>query len=250
MDTNPDPAPDAPTGDAPRPYPVLLLLDGAPCLVVGAGPVAARKARGLLEAGAAVTVVAPTVGREVRALAGDGAPACGSLRIESRAYAPPEAERYLLVVSATGDPEVDARVTADASTAGALVNRADTAAPGGGRDTHGAGTVLLPAVHRTGPVTVAVSTDGSSPALARWLRDRIGAALDSAHVATLAEVVGEARDARATAPGRGGSVDWAAALDDVAPLVAAGRAHEAREVLARHAGATTAATPRPGGHHR
>ncbi len=71
-----------------------------------------------------------------------------------------------LVVTATGDPSVDASVVADAVAAGVLVNRAD-----GDRS----GTVQLPAVLRRGPVTVAVSTGGASPALARWLRDRIAA---------------------------------------------------------------------------
>lgn len=223
-------------GAGPRPYPVVLHLDGAPCLVVGAGPVAARRVRGLLEAGATVTVVAPAVGAGVRELADDGPPGGGVLALEVRPYAPPEASAYRLAVAATGDPGVDEQVMADALAGGALANRAGTPADGTGRGTTRAGTVLLPAVHRAGAVTVAVSTDGTGPALARWLRDRVAAGLDGADVATLAGLVGAARPgllAGGGAGGTGGGTDWTGVLDRVAPLVADGRTGEARELLAR-----------------
>jgi siroheme synthase-like protein len=215
----------------PRPYPVVLHLDGAACLVVGAGPVAARRARGLLEAGAAVTVVAPVIGDGVLALTGAGPRSCGSLTVEVRRYASPEASGFGLVVTATGDPDVDDTVAADALAGGALVNRADPAGRGAGGGAPATGTVLLPAVHRDGPVTVAVSTDGTGPALARWIRDRVAAGLDGTDVAALAGLVGEAR-AELLAPGRRGTpFDWPDALDRVAPLVAAGRVDEARALL-------------------
>ena len=230
----PVPGPAAGTGTGapgvrPRPYPVVLHLDGAPCLVVGAGAVAAHKAVGLLGAGAAVTVVAPVIGDEVRSLA-DAAPhACGALAVEVRAYAPPEASAYRLVVAATGDPGVDGRVTVDALAGGALVNRAGSQDGGTGRDVPVAGTVLVPAVLRVGSVTVAVSTDGTGPALARWLRDRVAAGFDGDDVATLADLVGEAR--AELLAGGGGQVDWPSTLDRVAPLVAEGRIDEARGLL-------------------
>ena len=75
-------------------YPVSLNLTGRACLVVGAGPVAARKARGLLAAGALVTVIAPEVGDAMAALS--------PLTIVRRAYAPGDAAAYRLVVTATG----------------------------------------------------------------------------------------------------------------------------------------------------
>jgi len=220
----------APDG-RPRPLPVLLHLEEAPCLVVGAGPVAARKARALLAAGAAVTVVAPELGADLRALAAAGQPAGGTLVVEARPYRSPEAAGYRLVVSATGMPDVDARVTADAVSGGALVNRADSATtPGDGRPP-AAGTVLLPAVHRDGPVTVAVSTDGSSPALARWVRDRLADGLTGDRVATLAALAEEARGALVGAGVPGSALDWPAALDRVAPMVADDRVDQARALL-------------------
>ncbi len=216
-----------------RPYPIVLRLAGAPCLVVGAGPVAARKARDLVAAGAVVTVVAPEVGAGMRQLvAGTTGP--GTLVVEARAYASPEASDYLLVVSATGDPGVDAEVTADALAGGSLVNRSDST-PGPGRHRAEAGTIQLPAVHRSGPVTVAVSTDGTGPALARWLRDRIaralGDALDGADATVLARLVEEVRDGLRATGTTGDAAAWDAALDEVAPMVAAGRVTEARDLL-------------------
>ena len=216
----------------PTPYPVVLHLVGAPCLVVGAGPVAARKAHGLLDAGASVTVVAPAIGPDMQSLVDAGPCRFGALGIQVRPYAPPEASDYRLVVAATGDRGVDGRVAADAVAGGSLVNLAGSPDGAGLRDGPVAGTVLLPAVHRAGPVTVAVSTDGTGPALARWLRDRVAAGMDDGAVATLAELVGAARTELLA--GGGGPVDWPSVLDRVAPLVAAGRVDEARELLASH----------------
>jgi siroheme synthase-like protein len=119
-------------------------------------------------------------------------------------------------------PDVDRRVVADALAAGVLVNSADGDSPG---------TVRLPSVLRSGPVTVAVSTGGSSPALARWLRDRIAACMGT-DLATVAALLDEARRALQGAGRPTGSVDWVAVLDDqVIPLVEAGRVEEARAVL-------------------
>jgi precorrin-2 dehydrogenase / sirohydrochlorin ferrochelatase len=198
-------------------YPVVLTVSGRRCLVVGGGPVAARRARGLLEAGAEVTVVAPDVVPAIDLLA-DG----GALEVVRRPYRSGEAAGYHLVLTATGAAEVDRSVVADAVSAGVLVNTAGGDAPG---------TVQLPAVHREGAVTVAVSTGGTSPALARWLADRLAASFP-ANVATIAELLDAAR-AELQAAGRPtGSVDWQAVLtDSVVPLVEAGRIEEARAVL-------------------
>jgi len=239
--TTTTPDPHAP-GDRWRGYPVVLVLEGAPCLVVGAGPLAARKVQGLLDSGAAVTVVAPRIGPEVRTLA-ESATSSGTLAVEDRPYRPPEASSYRFVVSATGDPDVDARVTADALAGGALVNRADSAPPRDDRPAPAAGTVLLPAVHRDGPVTVAVSTGGSSPALARWLRDRVAASLGP-DLVVLAELVDDARRSLLDSARTGAAVDWSATLDRVAPLVANGQVAEARRLLADLTGAGPRATLR------
>lgn len=201
---------------APTPYPVSLMVAGRPCLVVGGGPIAARKVAGLRTSGALVTVVAPEV-----------VPAIGErpdVTVHRRPYEPGEAARYRLVVTATGVAEVDAAVAEDADAAGVWVNSADDA---------GHCTFLLPSVHRDGPVTVAVSTGGASPALATWLRRRIGASVGGG-LGALAELLDGARR-RLQAEGRSTeSVDWQGLLDGPFPdLVRHGRRQEADALLER-----------------
>ncbi|HWE69169.1 MAG TPA: bifunctional precorrin-2 dehydrogenase/sirohydrochlorin ferrochelatase [Acidimicrobiales bacterium] len=205
-------------------YPVSLVVSGRGCLVVGGGTVAARKVEGLLDCGAWVTVVAPEVGEAVHALGTGlaGTDSTARLTIETRPYRSPEAADYRLVVTATGHPEVDHAVFADADAAGVWVNSADDV---------GNCSVLLPAVHRAGTVTVAVSTGGASPTLARWLRTRAAATLDF-DVAVVAELLDEARSLVKETGRSTESLDWDKILDSqVVPLVRQGRTDEARSVL-------------------
>ena len=134
-------------------YPVSLDVEGRACLVVGGGPVAARKASGLLRCGAVVTVIAPDICTAMAELS--------PLTIARRPYAAGDAGGYRLVVTATGIAAVDGAVYADADAAGVWVNSAD--------DSEHC-SFILPSVHRDGAVTLAVSTGGQSPALASWLR--------------------------------------------------------------------------------
>lgn len=206
-------------------YPVGLVVGGRPCLVVGGGRVAARKIAGLLACGAAVTVVAPEVHEALGTLSGDGVIAAidgPPLEVQIRPYRRGEAAAYRLVITATGDRAVDAAVHADAEEAGVWVNAAD--------DTEHC-TFILPAVVRDDPVSVAVSSGGTSPALAAWLARRISDALPPA-AGTLARLVGEAR-ARLQEQGvPTDSVMWRDVLEGPLPgLVAEGNIDEARAVL-------------------
>ncbi len=195
-------------------YPVALAVAGMPCLVVGGGPVAARKVAGLRSCGAEVTVVAPSVVADL--VAGPG------LTVHLRPYRRGEARDYRLVVTATGVPEVDRAVATDAEAGGVWVNSADDI---------GNCTFILPAVHRDGPVTVAVSTAGTSPALAGWLRDRVAAAL-APTVGTLAQLLAEARAELQAGGASTESVAWRPILDGPVPaLVATGDTAGARRQL-------------------
>ena len=192
--------------------------------MVGGGAVAARKVEGLLGSGARVTVVAPEVIDAIRSWKAAPPPGATaeSLTIETRPYRSPEAADYRLVVTATGRPEVDHAVSADADAAGVWVNSAD--------DVDNC-TFLLPAVHRTGSVTVAVSTGGASPALAGWLRSRVAGTLDF-DVAVVAELLEEARSKVLDTGTSTESLDWDRILESqVVPLVRQGRIDEARAVL-------------------
>lgn len=194
-------------------YPVNLVVDGRPCLVVGGGAVARRKADGLLACGAVVTVVAPDV---------DPALAARPVRVERRPYRRGEAGAYRLVIAATGDPEVDQAVFEDADAAGVWVNVADDPARC---------TFTLPAIARRGPLVVAVSTGGGSPAMAAWLRDRIAAELGGEYEVLLRLL----SEARVTIQGSGRStedVDWLSVLDShMLDLIRAGDIAKARERL-------------------
>jgi siroheme synthase-like protein len=202
-------------------YPAAMVVAGRPCLVVGGGRVAARKIRSLLECGAVVTVVAPEVDGAVRSLARNEGRT--PLEIQERPYRAGEAAGYRLVVTATGNAQVDRAVHRDADAAGVWVNSADDA-----RNC----TFVLPAVHRDGPLTVAVSTGGASPALATWLRRRIAECLGPG-LGDLAILLEEARAAIHRRGATTESVDWTALLEGPLPtLVREGRIEEARTLLA------------------
>jgi precorrin-2 dehydrogenase/sirohydrochlorin ferrochelatase len=195
-------------------YPVLLTVAGRRCLVVGGGAVALRRAEGLAGAGARVRVVAPRVLAPLRELAG--------VTVEERAYRRGEAAGHWLVVAATDDPVVNQTVSDDGEAAGVWVNRADDAA---------AGSFTVPAVARRGPVTVAVSTGGRSPALAAWLRRHVEEQFGPEHV-TLLDLVSERRRAQQAEGARPAAGSWQELLDSgMLELIRAGRIAEARERL-------------------
>lgn len=144
-------------------YPVMIQMRGRPCLVAGGGAVALRKIQTLLEEGAAVTVIAPGVCDEVRALSRQG-----RLRLEERALCAEDCKGYVLVITATGKKEAALMAADMASREGFLYNAADFPEMG---------NCFIPARIRRGHLMVTVSTDGKSPAVAaavkRWLDEMI-----------------------------------------------------------------------------
>ncbi len=195
-------------------YPVNLVLRGRRCLVVGAGPVAAGKVRGLLEAGAEVTVVAPSVGDEVRAVDG--------ITVEQRPYRAGEAGDYHLVITATGDRSVDQAVYDDAEAARVWVNSAD--------DPQRC-SFTLPARVRRGDLLLTVATGGRSPALSKWLRTRLEAEIGPEY-ATLLDLLAAERSTRHAAGTGPPASAWQAALDSgMLELVREGRLADAKKTL-------------------
>ena len=200
-------------------YPVLLDLDGRACLVVGGGPVAERKVRGLIGVGARVTLIAPEATEQLAADAAGGVLAWERRTVEpSDLAAAPGGAAWAFVVAATSDRAVNERVVAGAAAHGTWAN--DASSPSGG-------PAALPAVHRRGPLTVAVATDGVHPGAAGWLRDLAAAAIGPEHLVAL-ELMAEARAASpaATRP------DWRAAVDSgMLDLIREGHVAEAKERL-------------------
>jgi siroheme synthase-like protein len=171
-----------------------------------------------VEQGAAVTVIAAAVGPEMRSLR----PSLSAL--ESRPYRSGDAVGFRLVITATGDHQVDAAVYADAEAAGVWANSADDPAHS---------SFILPSVHRDGSVTIAVSTGGASPALAVWLRSRLAGEPVVAEAGTLAALLGEARRQLLDSGRPSDVVDWGALLDGPLPeLVRAGSLDQARAAVA------------------
>ncbi|MDR2493349.1 MAG: bifunctional precorrin-2 dehydrogenase/sirohydrochlorin ferrochelatase [Coriobacteriales bacterium] len=137
-------------------YPVALNIAEQPVLVVGGGAVAARKVVGLLSCEATVTVVAARLGDELQELVENG-----RCKWVARRYQADDLDQATLVFCCTDDPAVNARVSADAKERGLMVNVADCPE---------LCSFYLPSVLRRGSLSIAVSTGGSSPLLARRIR--------------------------------------------------------------------------------
>jgi len=175
----------------PSPYPAMLRLDGRPVLVVGGGPIAARKVEALLESGAAVTVVAPDIHPDIDALA-----AAGAVQMRRTEVASKHLHGMWLVISATGVPQVDRWLAAECERRRIFINAVDRP-----EDC----SFYVPSIVRDDPILVAISTDGNSPALAAYLRRILGAALPPG-IGRMAELLGRyrqrAREALPTAADR------------------------------------------------
>lgn len=140
-------------------YPVYLEMKGRRCLVIGGGAVAERKIASLLEVGAKVTVISPHVTDAIARWSKDNL-----VRLKIKPYQSGDLGGYQLVFVATDDGAVNAQVFQDGREQGAWVNAADD-------PKHC--DFILPSVLRRGDLTVAVSSGGNSPALARTIREEL-----------------------------------------------------------------------------
>ncbi|HEY1356199.1 MAG TPA: bifunctional precorrin-2 dehydrogenase/sirohydrochlorin ferrochelatase, partial [Solirubrobacterales bacterium] len=141
-------------------YIACLKLKGRRCLVIGGGDIGLEKVEGLLTCDADVTLIAPVAHPELEALAAEG-----SIDWEKRAYAgPAELERAFMVIAATDDSEVNIGVYDDAEKRAMLVNVVDVPP---------LCNFILPAIVRSGPLAIAISTAGASPALAKRMKREI-----------------------------------------------------------------------------
>jgi siroheme synthase-like protein len=171
-------------------YPVFLDLHDMNVLVVGGGRIGARKAEGLSAAGARVRLVATDVSEHVDAATIDD--------LRPRAFEAIDLDGIRLVVTATGDEQVDAAISAEARARGIWTNAADQPVDC---------EFILPAIARRGRVTIAVSTDGASPALARELRNLIDEFLTD-EIGTLAETLAAERAAVQASGASTEDIDW------------------------------------------
>ncbi len=198
-------------------YPVNLLVDGRRCVVVGAGRIAARKVEALLEAGAAVHVVAPEICDEIAAWR-DG----GRVSVDERAFVAEDLDGAWLATAATSAAGVNRAVSEAAEARRVWVNAAD--------DPDNC-TFTLMSVVRQGDLVVTIGTGGRSPALATYLKDHVRQEMGP-EWGELLELLSEARE-QLRAGGRSSeTVDWRRALDSgMLDLIRAGRQAEAKELL-------------------
>lgn len=203
-------------------YPLNWKAEGRPCLVAGAGHVALRKARGLLAAKAEVTVVAPEGVPEFSALAAEG-----RLRWERASFLPGMEWGADLVVSTTGDVRVARYLSEAAARERFLYNAADFPA---------LGNCTLPAHFERGSLTVAVSTEGKSPAFSRYIRQWLETEIPENFGEWLDRLAALREEAKETIEGsRAREAFWRAAFSgDVMRRVAEGQLEEAEEYI-RHA---------------
>lgn len=195
-------------------YPITLVEPELHAIVIGGGAVAARKVRSLLDAGARVTVIAPQLDVELEELA--RAERIAAIR---RAYQTGDLRDARLVIAATDDAQVNQAVYAEARARGILINVVDD-------PVHC--TFHVPALVRRGNITIAISTGGASPALAKHLRAQIEKLIGSEYV-QLATLLAELRprvQARVAREHR--EALWHALIDTLLPLLREGRAEEAR----------------------
>ncbi len=137
-------------------YPVFLHLSGRPCVVVGGGKVAERKALSLLKSGASVTIISPGLTKRLKKEA-----SAGNIRHISRRYQNGDLKKAFLTIAATDSIEINKKVSEDAPH---LVNVVDVPS---------LCNFIVPSVVRRGPLTIAISTSGASPSTAKTIRKEL-----------------------------------------------------------------------------
>jgi precorrin-2 dehydrogenase/sirohydrochlorin ferrochelatase len=220
-------------------YIACLKLSGRRCLVIGGGEIGLEKVEGLLACDANVTLIAPEAVPELQGLAAEG-----SITWERRGYAgASDLEGAFLVIASTDDTEVNIAVYDDAERRAMLVNVVDVPP---------LCNFILPAILRTGPLAIAISTAGASPALAKRMKAEV-AELFGEEYAQLAimlnDVRGWAKGTLATYRDRKAFFEGIVNGEpDPIALLRAGDTQAVRDLIdaARSAAALSSPAPAPG----
>jgi siroheme synthase-like protein len=199
-------------------YPIFLDISGKKCVVIGGGQVAWRKVNTLLENNARVEVISPVICLEIQELAEKG-----KIRIQQKVYGPGDLKGAVLAIAATDDPETNSWVTGEGREKGVLVNVVDDA---------GKSDFILPSCLQRGDLTIAVSTSGKSPALARKIRTRLEKQFGKEY-SDLTSMINEVRSEMKNQGIRVSSEGWEKALDldPIVDLLKKGNREEAKQFL-------------------
>ena len=203
---------------ATRYYPIFLNAGGKKCVVVGGGKVALRKVKMLLDCGADVTVVSPKPCPEIVTLSKGG-----SIHLTQRDYEAGDLKDAVIAMVCTDVKKVNRKVADEAKKAGVLVNVADNPEPS---------DFIIPSFFRRGNLTIAVSTSGVSPALARKIRAKLEKGFGEEY-GSLLSIIGEVRSAIKERGIIVGVEAWQDALDLdlLIRLVQAGQGEKAKAFL-------------------
>ncbi len=202
----------------PRYYPIFLNIRGKRCVVVGGGAVALRKVKALLEHEASVEVISPELCPELSQLAKSRA-----IQVLQKNYNGGDLQGVFIAIAATDDGEINNKVAEEARAKGVLVNVVDDSEHS---------DFIVPSQLRRGDITIAVSTAGKSPALARKIRTRLEKDF-GAEYASLALLIDEVRSELKRQRIKVNGYGWQEAidLDMLIELLRAGQNEKAKATL-------------------
>lgn len=200
-------------------YPVNLILDDKPCVVLGGGHVALRKVEGLLEAKAKITIISPEIVAELSELVMDK-----RITWIKRCYEQGDLANYYLAICAIGNEEINKQVQKEANANKVILNVVDRLEYC---------DFALPAKIRRGDLLVTFSTNGKSPALAKYLRCKMESEFDDTYAKWLDKLVELRKEAIAKLPTSDDrEIFWRSALsDEVMNLVKAKEYNKAEGII-------------------
>jgi len=201
-------------------FPVFLNVWRKKCVVVGGGQVAFRKVRMLLDCGASVTVIGSVLHPGLSELADKK-----SIQVIRRNYKPGDLKGASVVIAATDTQQTNRKVAEEAGRVGALVNVVDDPEPS---------DFIVPSLLRRGNLSIAISTGGMSPALARKIRTRLEESFGKEY-ASVVSLVEETRSAMRRKGMKIHAERWQDALDLdlLARLLRKGQKEKAKAALMR-----------------
>ncbi len=204
-------------------YPVFIDVKGRNCVIIGGGNIGEEKVHKLLDCEAKVVVISPEVNQGVQELVDND-----RLVWHKREYQEGDLDGAFIAIASTDNNEVNRQIAADAEDRNVLLNVVDV--------THLC-TFIAPSIARRGDVTIAASTGGASPALARKFRELLnGSAIEASHaLMDYAELSPLLADARAEIRGKGINLltdHWQSCItDSLVDMVMDGKYDEARKIL-------------------
>ena len=199
-------------------YPIFLNLSGRNCIVAGGGQIALRKVTTLMQYGADITVISPLLCKGLSALA-----CAGKIQVRRRAYQAGDLEGAYIAILATGNRAINRQASLEATDNKIPVNVVDDVE---------LSDFIVPSIVRRGSVSIAISTAGKSPALARKLRARLEGELAEEYAELALLIEGVRREAKRLKL-KISAKRWQEAIDlnDMLLLLKQGKIEKARAIL-------------------